>query len=59
MIRGIVFDKDGTLFDFRASWGRWASGFIAQLARDQTHAATLAQAIGYLPQSNSFRPDSR
>jgi phosphoglycolate phosphatase len=58
MIRGIVFDKDGTLFDFRASWGRWASGFIAQLARDQTHAATLAQAIGYLPQSNSFRPDS-
>ncbi|GAB1362348.1 HAD family hydrolase [Rhodobacter sp.] len=58
MIRGIVFDKDGTLFDFRASWGRWAQGFIAQLARDQDHARTLADAIGYLPDRNSFAPDS-
>ncbi len=58
MIRGIVFDKDGTLFDFRASWGRWAQGFIAQLARDQEHARTLADAIGYLPDRNSFAPDS-
>jgi phosphoglycolate phosphatase len=58
MIRGIVFDKDGTLFDFRASWGRWASGFITQLARDPDHAAVLAKAIGYLPASNSFAPDS-
>lgn len=58
MIRGIVFDKDGTLFDFRASWGRWAQGFIAQLARDQDHARTTADAIGYLPDRNSFAPDS-
>lgn len=58
MITGIVFDKDGTLFDFRASWGRWAQGFIAGLARDDDHAATLARAIGYLPQVNSFHSDS-
>ena len=58
MIRGIVFDKDGTLFDFRASWGRWAQGFIAQLARDEDHARALAKAIGYLPDRNSFAPDS-
>lgn len=58
MIRGIVFDKDGTLFDFRASWGRWAQGFIAGLARDGDHARVLADAIGYLPDSNGFAPDS-
>lgn len=58
MIRGIVFDKDGTLFDFRASWGRWAQGFLAQLARDEDHARRLADAIGYLPQTNGFAPDS-
>ena len=58
MIRGIVFDKDGTLFDFRASWGRWAQGFIAQSARDANHAKVLANAIGYLPESNGFEPDS-
>lgn len=58
MIRGIVFDKDGTLFDFRASWGRWAQGFLAQLAQDADHARVLAAAIGYLPDENSFAPDS-
>jgi phosphoglycolate phosphatase len=58
MIDGIVFDKDGTLFDFRASWGRWAEGFLADLAQDAGHAAALADAIGYLPGVRSFRPDS-
>ncbi len=58
MIRGIVFDKDGTLFDFRASWGRWAQGFLAGLARDEGHARALADAIGYLPETNGFAPDS-
>jgi phosphoglycolate phosphatase len=58
MIDGIVFDKDGTLFDFRASWGRWAEVFLASLARDAGHFALLAEAIGYLPQARSFRPDS-
>ncbi|MFM2354690.1 MAG: hypothetical protein RLZZ528_426, partial [Pseudomonadota bacterium] len=22
-IRGLLFDKDGTLFDFMATWGQW------------------------------------
>ena len=58
MIDGILFDKDGTLFDFRASWGRWAESFLADLARDDLHAAALAEAIGYLPATGGFRPDS-
>lgn len=58
MIDGIVFDKDGTLFDFRISWGRWAEDFLAGLARDRAHHAAMAEAIGYLPAERSFRPDS-
>lgn len=58
MIDGIVFDKDGTLFDFRSTWGRWAEGFLASVARDADHAAALAEAIGYLPLQRDFRPDS-
>ncbi|MCB6178349.1 HAD family hydrolase [Rhodobacter sp. Har01] len=58
MIDGIVFDKDGTLFDFRVSWGRWAEGFLAGLARDENHAGQMAEAIGFLPAERSFRPDS-
>ncbi|WP_225028908.1 HAD family hydrolase [Xinfangfangia pollutisoli] len=58
MIDGIVFDKDGTLFDFRSTWGRWAEGFLASVACDADHAAALAEAIGYLPLQRDFRPDS-
>ncbi len=57
-IAGILFDKDGTLFDFRKSWGRWASGFLADLAPDSDRREALAQAIGFLPGSESFHPDS-
>ena len=28
----MVFDKDGTLFDFQATWGVWCAGVIAELA---------------------------
>ncbi len=58
MIRGIVFDKDGTLFDFRASWGRWAENFLASVAQDPGHSAVLAKAIGYLPETKGFHPES-
>ncbi|WP_137110413.1 HAD family hydrolase [Rhodobacter sp. SY28-1] len=58
MIDGLLFDKDGTLFDFRVSWGRWAQGFLAQIARDAAHAARLGQAIGFDPVTGTFAPDS-
>ena len=58
MIDAILFDKDGTLFDFHKSWGAWAEGLIADLADDADHAARLAAAIGYLPGEGRFLASS-
>jgi phosphoglycolate phosphatase len=58
MIDGLLFDKDGTLFDFRISWGRWAAGFLAGLARDAEEADALGRAIGFDRHSLAFQPDS-
>jgi phosphoglycolate phosphatase len=58
MIDGLLFDKDGTLFDFRISWGQWARGFVSQIARDAGHARSLGRAIGYDLDTGSFAPDS-
>jgi phosphoglycolate phosphatase len=47
-IRGILFDKDGTLFDFHETWGRWARDFILDVtAGDPVRAARLAAVLGY------------
>lgn len=58
VIAGIVFDKDGTLFDFRSSWGRWCARLLGTLAYDTAHLIRLAQAIGFDPNTNTFAPDS-
>jgi phosphoglycolate phosphatase len=58
MIDALLFDKDGTLFDFRVSWGRWATGFLAGLATDAAHAERLGRAIGFDAASQGFAPDS-
>lgn len=57
-IAGLVFDKDGTLFDFRTSWGRWAQAFIADMAHDEGHADRMGQAIGFDLATSHFAPDS-
>lgn len=58
MIEGLLFDKDGTLFDFRISWGRWAAGFLASVAQDADHALRLGRAISFDAASMTFAPDS-
>jgi phosphoglycolate phosphatase len=58
MIDALLFDKDGTLFDFRISWGGWAAGFLAKIADDATHAEQLGRAIGFDAKSRAFAPDS-
>jgi len=45
---GILFDKDGTLFDFRATWDRWAADLIADLAAgDAGLASAIAENIAF------------
>jgi phosphoglycolate phosphatase len=58
MIDGLVFDKDGTLFDFRLSWGRWTKEFLLKTARNSDHAAEMALRIRYDLESATFAPES-
>lgn len=47
-ITAVLFDKDGTLFDFRASWAGWATGVLTDLAGgDASLAERLGVAIGF------------
>lgn len=47
-LRGIVFDKDGTLFDFQSSWARWTGRLISDLAQgDGARRAALADAVDF------------
>lgn len=55
----ILFDKDGTLFDFNATWGAWAKGFLlAEVDNDQDRLQALAAALGYDLASETFATDS-
>jgi phosphoglycolate phosphatase len=58
MIGGVIFDKDGTLFDFRKSWGAWAGALLADISADPAGRAVLGQAIGYDLANNDFTEDS-
>ena len=42
MITAAIFDKDGTLFDFRATWGGWTARVIERLAAKGADAAALS-----------------
>ncbi|MDJ0824650.1 MAG: HAD family hydrolase [Rhodobacter sp.] len=58
-IRGVLFDKDGTLFDFEATWNGWAAMMLADLAGgDLDRAAELGARMGYDLAARRFDPDS-
>ena len=58
-IRGVIFDKDGTLFDFHATWSHWTAALLARLAaEDATLMRRLGEAIGYDTQRRVFAPNS-
>jgi phosphoglycolate phosphatase len=58
-IAGILFDKDGTLFDFHATWAGWASSLLLDLAGDDADRATvLGRAVGYDMTTRTFARDS-
>lgn len=55
---GVLFDKDGTLFDFAATWEAWCKRFLDQIADDRAHATRLAAAIGFDHVAEQFMPGS-
>lgn len=58
-IRGLLFDKDGTLFDFQSSWAPVHAGVVAELAAgDDRLAEALCGATGYDAATGIFAPDS-
>ncbi|MBR9652862.1 HAD family hydrolase [Thalassovita aquimarina] len=58
-IKGILFDKDGTLFDFRATWDVWAADLIADLSMGDGGLATrIADAIAFDLVGRQFLPHS-
>ncbi|WP_343079701.1 HAD family hydrolase [Ostreiculturibacter nitratireducens] len=58
-IQGVLFDKDGTLFDFQATWSVWAKSLLLDLAAGaQAQAERLGRVIGYDFVEARFEPDS-
>lgn len=58
-IRAVLFDKDGTLFDFAATWRRAAHALIERLAPDDpARRRALGAACGFDPESGVFSAGS-
>lgn len=58
MIDAVIFDKDGTLFDFRQSWGAWCLAVLDEVAPDPATRARLAAVMGFDPVRVDFAADS-
>lgn len=58
-ITAILFDKDGTLFDFGASWNAWGKSVLTRLSHgDEGVARRLGGKIGFDFCAGLFQPDS-
>nr|WP_163849982.1 HAD family hydrolase [Pseudooceanicola aestuarii] len=58
-IKGVLFDKDGTLFEFGATWNAWCLEILAELsAGNEGLRRDLANAVLFDLGAGRFRPDS-
>ena len=58
-VDAIVFDKDGTLFDFAATWEAWAHAFLLRATgQDEGRAQEVGRHIGFDFATSRFEPDS-
>jgi len=58
-IRAVIFDKDGTLFEFTETWSRYCDGMLDLTAGyDLRLRGELAASCGYDPVARSFQPRS-
>jgi phosphoglycolate phosphatase len=59
MIKGLLFDKDGTLFDFQATWSGWAAGLLTHVASgDEALLSKLAGRLLFDMKGRRFLPGS-
>lgn len=59
MIKALLFDKDGTLFDFDATWGRWCKGFISDMsAGDEEKRIQFCNVFDFDFATSRFNPSS-
>lgn len=58
MPQTIIFDKDGTLFDFTRTWGPWCADLLRDIGRDEAHAAALGRAVGFDLARQCYAKDS-
>lgn len=56
MTKGVLFDKDGTLFEFDSMWTNAIEEFMHQVLVKAEHADRLAQALGV--KNGQVQPDS-
>ena len=58
-VSGILFDKDGTLFDFQKTWGKWAKIFLKKISENNIEEAIkLGSYIGYNYLTEKFLSNS-
>ena len=58
-IKGIIFDKDGTLFDIQRSWSEWAKVFVTKFSNQHNlDTRKLAKAINFDLASDKFVRES-
>ena len=57
-IRGLLFDKDGTLFDFALSWSGVLDDTLAALTPDPALQQRMAEKTGYDKAKGRFAPGS-
>ncbi|MEM9060254.1 MAG: HAD family hydrolase [Pseudomonadota bacterium] len=58
LLRGLLFDKDGTLFDFAASWAVVVEQTLRSVSRSEAEADSMATDVGYNRRSRTFVPGS-
>ena len=58
-VDGVLFDKDGTLFDFKATWNAWALGVISELSQGVSEVEIgIAEVLRFDLLRGAFRADS-
>lgn len=57
-LRAAIFDKDGTLVDFHATWDPATGAGLRATATDEATLHAAAEAIGYDLETDTIRPDS-